>query len=93
MPVTDTIENRAAGLRRLRRRSGMSMRAVGVLFGRDQSAVCRWESGERTPPSAYQIGHVFGVTPAELLTPCEHCKYIPPPGYQCLTCGTKGSPI
>lgn len=93
MPVTDTTAIRAAGMRRLRKGRGWSMRYVAELFQKDQSAVCRWENGERTPPSAYQIGTVFGVTPAEVLARCEHCNYNPPDGYQCLRCGMKGRPL
>lgn len=74
-------------LRRLRLEHCLSYRLAGELLGMHGSNVCRAEHGQRKPPTVAELAAAFGITAAEVLTPCAQCAYRPPAGFQCLTCG------
>jgi transcriptional regulator with XRE-family HTH domain len=79
----------ARGIRRIRLEFGMSMHEVGVLLGVHVSTVSRFESGERRIRiDRREIAERLGVRVADLISECPRCAYSPPPGFQCLRCGT-----
>lgn len=79
-------ELEAASMRRLRLLRGWPLSEVARRAGLDTSAISRAENGLRKPLSAYTQAGVFEVPMDEVLIPCPHCHYSPPPGYICGTC-------
>jgi len=78
----------ALAMRRLRRERGLNYHQAGKLLCVNGSNVCRAEHGQRGPLPAGRVAEAFGVSVAEVLTPCPHRRYSPPAGYMCLRCGT-----
>jgi transcriptional regulator with XRE-family HTH domain len=87
------LQRRAAGMRRIRLERGWSMYEAGKRLDHDVSAVSRWESGLRKPPSLRWIAFAYETTAAEIMRPCPRCRYQPPAGFQCLRCGTIGEEV
>ena len=79
-------ELEAASMRRLRLMRGWPLSEVASRAGLDTSAISRAENGLRKPLTAYQQSGIFQVPMEDVLIPCPHCGYAPPPGYMCLTC-------
>jgi transcriptional regulator with XRE-family HTH domain len=79
-------ELEAASMRRLRVMRGWSMQEVAKRAGFDVSQISRAENGLRKPLTMYQQAGIFQVPVDEVLIPCPHCGYAPPPGFMCLTC-------
>ena len=83
----------ARGIRRFRTERGMPMREMASLLGVHVSTISRIEAGEvAISKDARTIAALLGVSVIDLLRDCPHCGYQPPGGYQCLRCGTPGSP-
>ena len=80
-------ELEAASMKRLRLMRGWSLRQVAERAGINASQISRAENGKRKPLTMYQQAGIFGVPVEQVLIPCPHCGYAPPPGYMCLTCG------
>lgn len=81
----------AAAMRRLRVQRGWSLSSVAARAGVNESQISRAENGIRRPMTAAVLAGIFGVTEDEVLAPCPHCHYAPPPGYMCLTCHQGGN--
>ena len=79
-------ELEAASMKRLRLMRGWPLDEVARRTGLDKSQISRAENGLRKPLSAYIQSGVFEVPVDEVLIPCPHCRYSPPPGYICGTC-------
>jgi transcriptional regulator with XRE-family HTH domain len=88
-------------IRALRLARGWTQRHVADLMDwGSSSVVChaegRTNAGKRvhrmfTAREVRELSEVFGVTPEKLMTrTCAHCHGLPPAGYACLSCGTKG---
>lgn len=90
MSQLDERQRLAASMRRLRWARGWTIYQTAQRAGLDASQISRAENGVRRPlPPAVQAG-VFNTTEADVLADCPHCRYRPPSGYMCLTCGSKG---
>ena len=90
MSQLDERERLAASMRRQRWARGWTMRQVADRAGLDVSQISRAESGLRRPLAAAVQAGVFETTEADVRADCPHCRYRPPSGYMCLTCGSKG---
>lgn len=79
-------ELEAASMKRLRLMRGWPLSEVARRASLDTSAISRAENGLRKPLSAYTQSGIFEVPMDQVLIPCPHCHYSPPPGYICGTC-------
>lgn len=92
----------AANIRTLRlARRWPQWRIADLMEWGDHSVTCRAEGrgngrGNRqqrifTMSEVERLAAIFGVRPEQLTTrTCAHCHGIPPAGFACLSCGTKG---
>ena len=88
-PVHEALVFR--GLHRARIQNGYKLADLTSVLGVDRSSASRLLTGNRRPWDSARLAQALGVTVAELLTPCQHCGYIPPAGYTCNDCGSSSS--
>lgn len=77
-------------IRRARLERGMTLETAARKLHCSPSQLSRIENGKRgADPNL--VSTAFGIPASQLLQPCPHCRYDPPPGYKCTRCGTTAS--
>lgn len=73
-----SAEEPGSHLRELRRRRGLTQRALGLRIGRSEAAICSWELG-RVVPSWSSVRRLAEALSIDEGTLCERMAWTPPP--------------